>query len=200
MLDLFQKYEGLENAEIRKGQIIYLHNLGYTPCEIKQYVDLAISTIRNYIYKFADMLEWAKSIFKVTKRKIKAFFDGQDVIQWECETTTRKMFTYIVAHYNNEGNFVWLKVGQTTVGVKRLWQHLDEAPYLKENVTYIRVKKIFNFEDKEDTKIMESLLKQHYEKDPLNDYVKEDRFKGIMFTEEDLQNDKILQEKMKIIM
>lgn len=91
---------GEEGLETRNAAIVYLYNVReYTIQSLAELTTLAQSTIRNYIYKFAGLLDWAKKIFA----------KGKNIVSKKQE----EFWCYIDKIIMPNGE-VWCKIGQTT--------------------------------------------------------------------------------------
>ena len=98
-VDVFQKFE---DTDTKRMQVVYLDSCGFTPAEIRKWVEYAESTIKGYIKKFADLLEKAKKYFYHVTKKIKAVLRGG------------KQLVYLFKFYDSDGKLICSKVGTTT--------------------------------------------------------------------------------------
>ncbi len=98
-VDVFQKFE---DTDIKRLQVVYLGNHGFTPAEIHKWVDYAESTIKTYLRKFADLLERAKRFFYHVTKKVKKVLRGG------------KQLVYLFKFYDSDGKLICSKVGTTT--------------------------------------------------------------------------------------
>ena len=113
-IDVFQKFS---DVEMQRMQVVYLNDVGFSVADIKRWSDYAESTIRNYIRKFADLLDKAKKIFyHVTQKTKKVLVGGRQLV-------------YLFKFYESNGNLICSKVGTTT--------RLPEQR-LKEEIRYYR--------------------------------------------------------------
>ena len=113
-LDVFKKYEGVN---LRRMQVVYLDANGFTAEEIHEYVDYAVSTIKNYVKKYAYLLDLAKKTFYAITLKVKKELKGG------------KEYVYLFKFYDGTGKLICSKVGTTT--------RLPEQR-LKEEIRYYR--------------------------------------------------------------
>lgn len=98
-VDVFQKFE---DTDTKRMQVVYLDSCGFTPAEIRKWVEYAESTIKGYIKKFADLLEKAKKYFYHVTKKVKAVLRGG------------KQLVYLFKFYDSDGKLICSKVGTTT--------------------------------------------------------------------------------------
>lgn len=98
-VDVFQHFE---DTDTKRMQVVYLASHGFSPSEIRKWVDYAEETIKTYIRKFADLLEKAKSIFYHVTQKVKKVLRGG------------KQLVYLFKFYDSNGKLICSKVGTTT--------------------------------------------------------------------------------------
>ena len=113
-LDAFQKYD---ETTMKRMQLVYLDFYGFDPEEIAKYVDYAVSTIKTYIKKFANLLESAKKIFYHITLKTKKEIKGE------------RQIVYLFKFYDSNNELICSKVGTTTRLVEQR---------LKEEIKYYR--------------------------------------------------------------
>ena len=109
-IDVFQKFD---DVEMKRMQAVYLDSYGFTPAQIAHWVDYAESTIKNYIRKFADLLDRAKKTFyHVTQKAKQVLVGGSQLV-------------YLFKFYDAENNLICSKVGTTTrLPEKRLQEEI----------------------------------------------------------------------------
>ena len=98
-ISVFQKFE---DTDTKRLQVVYLGDHGFTPAEIRKWVDYAESTIKTYLRKFADLLEQAKRFFYHVTKKVKKVLRGG------------KQLVYLFKFYDSDGKLICSKVGTTT--------------------------------------------------------------------------------------
>ena len=98
-IDAFQRFE---DTEMKRLQVVYLNDCGFSAEQIHQWVDYAVSTIKGYIRKFGNLLEKAKGIFKNVSQKLKQ------------EVVGRKECVYLFKFFDEMDKIIWSKVGTTT--------------------------------------------------------------------------------------
>ena len=98
-VDVFQRFE---DTDTKRLQVVYLGDHGFTPAEIRKWVDYAESTIKTYLRKFADLLEQAKRFFCHVTKKVKKVLRGG------------KQLVYLFKFYDSDGKLICSKVGTTT--------------------------------------------------------------------------------------
>jgi len=198
---MYNIFEKQKDINVRNAQIVYMaKELEMTPSQIKKYVDLALSTIRNYIYKFEDMLDQAREWFgdkaKQLMNNLRKKCEDKNIITYECEKT-KNPCSYIIEYFDSQRNFLFLKVGMTERPLnERIREHLRD--YVNLDATYAVVKEIHPATDKENAEIMESLYRQHYKKLENNGFIKQDRFSMVRYDKQELEQDTILMSKVKL--
>lgn len=98
-IDVFQKFE---ETDMKRMQVVYLNKYGFDPEQISKWVDYAVSTIKTYIKKFADLLEKAEKTFYRVTKKVKAVLVGG------------RQLVYLFKFYDSDGKLICSKVGTTT--------------------------------------------------------------------------------------
>lgn len=99
-IDALDALHGDYTLKERNAAIVYLHEeKDYDVSTLAELSHLAVSTIKNYLRKFADLLEWAKEIFYKGKTKAKK---------------TAQYFWCYIDKITLEDGRVWCKIGQTT--------------------------------------------------------------------------------------
>ena len=199
---MYNVFEKQENLEVRNAQIVYLaEECGMGASEISKYVDLAVSTIRTYIKKFANLLEKAKEWFgdkaKQLVSKVKEKCNVTDIVTYNCEHHKGDC-AYIIEYFDSQHNFVFLKVGMTNNIDRRVGEHLRYYTNRGWDTTYAVVKELHFAEDEEDALTIENCLRKHYKKIDNCGFIKRDRFEFVRYNKEDLQQDNILQEQLKM--
>jgi len=98
-IDVFQSFA---DAETKRMQVVYLNDCGFDVDQIAKWVNYAVSTIKSYIKKYADLLEKAKKLFyHVTQKTKKVLLHGRQLV-------------YLFKFYNADGRLICSKVGTTT--------------------------------------------------------------------------------------
>lgn len=98
-IDVFQKFD---STDMKRMQVVYLNEYGFTPDQIAKWVDYATSTIRTYIKKYSDLVEKAKKTFYHVTQKVKTVL------------VAGAQLVYLFKFYDADGNLVCSKVGTTT--------------------------------------------------------------------------------------
>lgn len=180
MNDVFANYAG--NPTVRNMQIVYLHEVfKYTPSQIAKYVtDIALSTIRSYIYKFKDLLDKAKKFFGRIKK--------DERITFECNARKGNC-AYIIEYFNSEHNFLFLKVGMTNNISRRIKEHFRTYQKQGVDVAFAVVKKLYFAKDEDDALTLENILRKHYKQIENGGFLPRDRFLNIRFNAQELESD-----------
>lgn len=216
-----KKYNVMEEqteTEVRRAQVIYLHNvLGWTCTQIQKVVKLAKSTITSYYSKYKNLLEKAKQWFgEVTTTMVTKAIELEEKIVdiprkirtnaniiFECDNVKGNV-AYIIEHYNSNNNLLWLKVGKTNDTTRRFREHLRDYQKKGIDVTKAVIKKLYpcgiEEESGNDALTMENILRKHYMQKYPNNYVKQDRFLNIPYNEEEIQKDKKIAMQYALIL
>ncbi len=101
-LNPLQMYDPIDEVDIKHMQVVYLNKHGFDKDEISKYTGYAISTIRGYISKFADLLEKACEIFATITQKAKKVIFG------------KRELVYLFKFYDEDEKLICSKVGTTT--------------------------------------------------------------------------------------
>ena len=115
-IDVFQHYDDIKT---RRMQIVYLDHYGFDKETISKWTDYAVSTIRGYIRKFADLLEEAKATFYRVTQKLKRKLVGG------------KQLVYLFKFYSPNKELICSKVGTTTRLPEQRMK--EEVRYYKEH-------------------------------------------------------------------
>lgn len=194
-------YSKQNDVEGRRMQVVYMyHELNFTPKQIAQYVALAVSTIRSYAFKFANLLEKARQYFgektkeliNIAREKTKA---GK-TITFDCP---HKIGTcaYIIEYFNSQKEFIFLKVGETNNIERRVKEHL-KAYSADFDATYAVVKQLFYTAEDDDALTMENTLRKHYKKKENGGFLPRDRFLFLRYNKEDIEQDKLISAQYKL--
>lgn len=113
-VDVFQVFE---DTDTKRKQVVYLNDNGFEASEISKWTGYAVSTIKNYVRKFANLLDAARAMFYHITQKVKAVLRGG------------RQLVYLYKFYYENGELICSKVGTTT--------RLPEQR-LKEEIAYYR--------------------------------------------------------------
>ena len=106
-LNCFDHYE---DTDTKRLQVIYLSEVKkLPPKKISEYVDYAVSTIRNYIWKFKDMLSRAIALFEK---------GIETVLQIK-----KEYYAYIM-NILSKNKLMYLKIGYSCDPKRRAKEHL----------------------------------------------------------------------------
>ena len=175
-----------DNLELRNEAIVYAsERLKYSNRKLADLTELAIGTIRIYIKKFIHLLEKAIERFESVILDIT-----------KCPTT------YIMEFFTDraKNRFICLKVGKTDYLDKRENQLISEykKKYNLDNI-YVEVKKVFLFEDSDDALTFENELRKFYKKKKNARFIPNDRFEGVRYNQEEIENNVRLNEMLKML-
>lgn len=187
-LNTMAKYNPMEyqeNSHVAHGQCVYLYEvMKYSYEQISEITHYAVSTVKNYVRRFADLLEKAREWFegKVTKR---ARTNYTNRIEWNCEDiengANNKELFYLIRAFDENNNLLFSKVGTTTKSTEtRMKQHLYY--YNRHNcpVAKIIVDRVFDCGEVP-AECFESFFRAYYIKKYKGSFKKNDRFFGIEF-------------------
>lgn len=163
-IDVFQSFD---DAETKHLQTVYLDKHGFSPAEISKWTGYAVSTIKGYVRKFANLVEKACAKFYHITQKVKKVLCGG------------KQLVYLFKFYSTGGELICSKVGTTT--------RLPEQR-MKEEIAYYR-KHGIPVENAEMCSVIdcralpaegaESFARAQYIKKYPNCFHKNDRFFGV---------------------
>ena len=162
-LQTFEKDE----TDLRHLQLIYLYDNNFSQEEIARWTGYAVKTIKNYVRKFANLLEEAKKVFKRITKKAKIALRGA------------KQLCYLYKFYNSNNQLICSKVGTTTrLPEDRL---KEEITYYKKNNIPIETAKICSVIDCGELPAegAESITRALFIRKYPNAFCKNDRFFGV---------------------
>ena len=166
-------YKSYEEPHIKQLQVVYLAEVKkLAPRKISEFVDYALSTIRNYICKFRDKLAEAKRLF-----------EGLIV----SDPYPSKPCAYVLELFN-KNDFKWLKVGKAKDLSKRVRQLINEY----KEIDHIEVKETFECDTEDDALTMENILRKFYKSKAESSFIPNDRFEGIRYKENELRNNTLI--------
>lgn len=160
-------YEHYDEIDIKRKQIVYLYEIRNEAFEtISEITGYAISTIRNYVKKFAHLLEDAKNLFKYSRKKI---FEKKkpivpEGIEFHCpddfDFDDKAQRFYLIRAFDANGNRVFSKIGTTIRQmIERMKEHLNY--YKKLGVVKIVVDKVWDCGER-DAVMYESFFRAGY--------------------------------------
>lgn len=170
-------YEYYENQTIeeRNAQIAYLRYVeSATPTTIGKYIDLALTTIRSYIYKVVDLIELGKKLF--TNVKVGINYEIQEDKHCTC--------SYVLELKEKSTDNSYLKVGKA----KDLAQRMKG---LKKDYYSIVVKKVFEFSNENIALQMEDYLRKLCQDTYPNTFFPKDRFYNVEFESALFESEKV---------
>ena len=98
-INVFDTYDEIK---MKRMQIVYLDFHGFEAAEISKWTGYAVSTIKAYVRKFADLLEQAKETFYHITMKVKKVLRGG------------RQLVYLYKFYDKDNKLICSKVGTTT--------------------------------------------------------------------------------------
>ena len=139
-MEKFNAYERCDIATFRQMQVVYLSaECGLSVNEIAEITEYAVSTVRNYIRKYADLADLAKSYFCVVEVApqtepemvlYRKFRDGRSIpmefMPNYGENLSNEQIVYFFKFYSTDG-LLFDKIGTTTKNaVSRLRDEIGE--------------------------------------------------------------------------
>lgn len=139
-MEKFNAYERCDIATFRQMQVVYLSaECGLHPAEIANITEYAVSTVRNYIRKYADLADLARDYFCVVEVApqtepemvlYRKFRDGRSIpmefMPNYGENLSNEQIVYFFKFYSTEG-LLFDKIGTTTKNaVSRLRDEIGE--------------------------------------------------------------------------
>lgn len=158
-------------------QVVFLTRvLHFTYEVVSEITRYAISTIRTFYYRFKDCVEKAKQIFQYN-----------DCIIWDAAPTD-KACGYVLEFW--DGNkLLFLKIGMTTNIQRRVKEHLRNYNKNKRYEKLIcKVKMVYETSSEENAIIIEAALREFYKEKYKNAYIRQDRFLGVSYQQEEKDN------------
>lgn len=184
---MYNAMERQTETKVRQAQVIYLKEvLKKEYKEIAEITGYAISTVRSYVKKFFDLLEYAKNIFeeeiaetvkKVRMTKYDKMIDnnGLDI------ATPKGEVCYLFEFYDDAKNLLCSKVGTTKRTVRqRLKEELASKTYKGMGATHAIVNRVYECGEMP-AEGLESLIRSEYIKKYPKSFKKNDRFIGEYF-------------------
>ena len=178
--------EKQNDTNVCHAQVVYLYEvLHKTYSEIAEITNYAVSTIKGYVKKFADLLSWAKEIFEETIEKVRkpraSKYDSVIETNGLDITSKNGEMCYLFRFYNAEGDLLCSKVGTTTRTIrKRLIEELTGKTYKRMGATNAIVDRVWNCGDMP-AEGLESLIRSEYIKKYPKSFKKNDRFINELF-------------------
>ena len=164
-LNCFDHYE---DTDTKRLQVIYLSEVKkLPPKKISEYVDYAVSTIRNYIWKFKDMLSRAIALFE---KGIETVFQIK-----------KEYYAYIM-NILSKNKLMYLKIGYSCDPKRRAKEHLKRY-----GATDVEIVKLYKFDNDDDGYTMENVLRKYFKSKDGSIFIPRDRFQNIRCTNEDIE-------------
>lgn len=181
------------SSKTAHAQVVYLFEVKKLCFEkIAEITRYAVSTVRGYVKKFANLLDYALNVFRSRTKKAK-----ENSITWEVEYQP-KPCAYIIEFFDKSG-FRWLKIGKANDIRTRAPQHLSFTEYGKHGITSSVIRQVFYVDSDDDALIMESMLRKHYKAKENHGFISRDRFGNCHYDCEDIMNDKKLIEQYQFL-
>ena len=152
---------------------------------LRKLTGLAASTVRNYRYRGDKTFTEEKSkkfetYVRIVEKQQDSFViyeDEADFLRYQDKVPT----TYICEIYCGD-TLLYTKVGKSIHLHNRMKEHSRNKKYGSDKVI---VKKVYAFEDEEESLIMESLMRKYFKNIYKENFVRNDRFANIHMSEED---------------
>ena len=196
-IKVFARENRMNFTELRHSQVAYLYHVkGYSRKTIADITGYAVSTLSGMWKKVLHLVEKARRIFEIGVEKVQEACQYIErkfhkEIEYECEDTI-KPCAYVVEHYDEYGNFLWLKTGKAKNAFVRFKQHFTDKAYKDENLGKIIVKALFPCDNEDDALTMENALRKFYKNQNNGaDFMPQDRFTRQHFKVEHMADPKI---------
>lgn len=196
-IKIFARENRMNFTELRHSQVAYLYHVkGYPRKAISEITGYAVSTLSGMWKKVLHLVDKARRIFEIGVEKVQEacqFIERKfhKEIEYECADTV-KPCAYVVEHYDEYGNFLWLKTGKAKNAFVRFKQHFTDKAYKDENLGKIIVKALFPCENEDDALTMENALRKFYKnRNGGADFLPQDRFTRQHFASEHMADPKI---------
>lgn len=159
--------------EERNLIILYLHReKNWTANKCKLEFNLAAGTIRNYCYKLDN-----EDNRRLGEKLYLQYYEPKEytrTIKEVEEDNSKELYSaYICEMYDEEGNFLFGKIGYSNNYARRSKEHLHNKKY---NCSKIETKKVFMFEDEEVALSFENMLRKYYKEKYQDSFIRRDRF------------------------
>lgn len=167
MGDYWGTYEG-------RLQILYLrHKLKLSLEEISHITSYAVKTVRDYLRKYAHLIDDALRLFYFKTFK-KEYLDMPNLVDYECDMPIDgKYYAYVCEVYDNNLR-KFLKIGYSKDVEVRMIDHATNEKY---GGNKVKVLALYDFNNPNDALDMENSLRKYYQhKNNGADYVEKDRF------------------------
>lgn len=196
-IKIFARENRMNFTELRHSQVAYLYHVkGYPRKAISEITGYAVSTLSGMWKKVLHLVDKARRIFEIGVEKVQEacqFINRKfhKEIEYECADTI-KPCAYVVEHYDEYGNFLWLKTGKAKNAFVRFKQHFTDKAYKDESLGKIIVKALFPCENEDDALTMENALRKFYKnRNGGADFLPQDRFTRQHFAPEHMADPKI---------
>lgn len=193
----FARENRMNFTELRHSQVAYLYHVkGYPRRAISEITGYAVSTLSGMWKKVLHLVDKARRIFEIGVEKVQEAYQFinrkfHKEIEYECADTI-KPCAYVVEHYDEYGNFLWLKTGKAKNALVRFKQHFTDKAYKDESLGKIIVKALFPCENEDDALTMENALRKFYKnRNGGADFLPQDRFTRQHFAPEHMADPKI---------
>ena len=196
-IKIFARENRMNFTELRHSQVAYLYHVkGYPRRVVSEITGYAVSTLSGMWKKVLHLVDKARRIFEIGVEKVQEacqFIERKfhKEIEFECADTV-KPCAYVVEHYDEYGNFLWLKTGKAKNAFVRFKQHFTDKAYKDESLGKIIVKALFPCENEDDALTMENALRKCYKnRNKGADFLPQDRFTRQHFAPEHMADPKI---------
>jgi len=164
-------YANYEDTQTKRLQVIYLKEVEHlTAKQISKFVDYSLSTIRNYISKFRNLLEEAKRLF--TRKEVEIISKVKNLGKSGEEKC------YLFKFYQDK-KILFTKVGTTTREVMtRLKEEIRSYTKSGFPITKVIIENVFDCGNIP-AEGLESFCRAKFILDYPNTFKKNDRFMGV---------------------
>lgn len=182
-METYNVLERQTETKVRQAQVIYLSMvMDKSLDEIAKITEYAISTVKAYLKKFANLLDYAKSIFEKAIEKVKRVRHSYNIDSNGYNITENGLeLCYLFEFYNADNVLVCSKVGTTKRTIeKRIKEELRSKTYTEMGVVSAKVNRIYHCGELP-AEGLESLIRSEYIKKYPKSFKKNDRFINVKF-------------------
>lgn len=180
---MYNVLEKQTDLKVKRAQVVYLSKvLNKTYDEIAEISGYAKATVKSYVKKFIDLLDYAKSIFEEVKIHFRKSKYDEKINDNNFEIReSGKELCYLFEFYNDDDVLLCSKVGTTKRSIrKRLIEELRSKTYKNMGVTKAKINRVYDCGSLP-AEGLESLLRSEYIRRYPQSFKKNDRFINTVF-------------------
>lgn len=160
-------------TEQRRAQVVFLYEeCNYRYQQIATVTRYAVSTVRNYVYNFFNLLDKARQWFAKRVRQHLPTYKSR--IDSDIEMRKGNC-AYVIDLLDKFGDLVYTKIGKTDNIERRTIDHLKNPKYQHDGVFSARIRELYYAENEDDALTIENELRKGY-KTQCKNFIRRDRF------------------------